>query len=187
MNVLQNSPPLPLDLFFLVIPEQILISSSSNWWMRSTKRFLTANHAYQWSSTCFSLIYCLLNQLNGVVMRSRVKYCIINSNTIFFLCVLVCYSLMNINFCYSSLSHHLLYTNLALLGQVGLGVAMSVCMPACLRHRVQFFSRPLIGPQITWPDSGLSLVNPPSLPYCSGWHFFSQFICLHFVCLKASF
>ena len=30
------------------------------------------------------------------------------------------------------------------------------------------FSRPLIGPHITWPDPGLSLVNPPSLQYGGG-------------------
>ena len=39
------------------------------------------------------------------------------------------------------------------LGRVGLRVAMSVCVFVCLCvilcHRVQFFSRPLIGPQIT--------------------------------------
>ena len=39
------------------------------------------------------------------------------------------------------------------LGRVGLRVAMSVCLCVCvsviLCHRVQFFSRPLIGPQIT--------------------------------------
>ena len=44
----------------------------------------------------------------------------------------------------------------------------SVCLCACLRHGVQFFSRPLIRPQITWPDPGLSWVNPPSLPYGGG-------------------
>ena len=40
-----------------------------------------------------------------------------------------------------------------------------VRMCVCLRHRMQFFFRPLIGPQITRPDAGLSLVIPPSLPY----------------------
>ena len=33
---------------------------------------------------------------------------------------------------------------------------------------MRFFSRPLIGPQITWPDPGLSLDNPPFLPYGGG-------------------
>ena len=46
-----------------------------------------------------------------------------------------------------------LFTNSAPLGRVGHRVAMSVCVcvcvSVCLRHRVQFFSRPLIGPQIT--------------------------------------
>ena len=34
---------------------------------------------------------------------------------------------------------------------------------------MQFFSRPLIGPQITWPDPGLSLVNPPWSLKNGGW------------------
>ena len=46
-------------------------------------------------------------------------------------------------------------------------VCLSVCMSVCMRHRVQFFSRPLIDPQKTWPDPSLSLVNPPSPPW--GW------------------
>ena len=33
-----------------------------------------------------------------------------------------------------------------------------------LRHQMQFFSRPLIGPEITWSVPGLSLVNPPPWP-----------------------
>ena len=40
-------------------------------------------------------------------------------------------------------------TELKILGRDGHRVAMSVCVCVCLRHRVQFFSRPLIGPQIT--------------------------------------
>ena len=47
----------------------------------------------------------------------------------------------------------IIFTNSAPLGQVGHRVAMSVCLSVCLfvclRHRLQFFSRPLIGPQIT--------------------------------------
>ena len=38
-----------------------------------------------------------------------------------------------------------------------------VCLSVCLRHRVQFFPRPLIGPEVTWSVPGLSLVLPPSL------------------------
>ena len=45
------------------------------------------------------------------------------------------------------------FTNSAPLGRVGHRVAMSVCgdvcVSVCLRHRVQFFVRPLIGPQVT--------------------------------------
>ena len=36
--------------------------------------------------------------------------------------------------------------------------AMSVCLSVCPLP-MQFFSRPLIGPQITWSDPGLSLVE----------------------------
>ena len=43
----------------------------------------------------------------------------------------------------------ILFHQLGPLGRVGLRVAMSVCLCVCLCHRVQFFSRPLIGPQIT--------------------------------------
>ena len=43
-------------------------------------------------------------------------------------------------------------------------VAMSVCLSVCLCHRVQFFSRPLIGPEVTCSGPGLSLVPPPSTP-----------------------
>ena len=42
-----------------------------------------------------------------------------------------------------------IFTNSAPLGRVGHRVAMSVCLFVCLRHQVQFFSRPLIGPRIT--------------------------------------
>ena len=42
-----------------------------------------------------------------------------------------------------------IFTNSAPLGRVGHRVAMSVRGCVCLRHRVYFFSRPLIGPQIT--------------------------------------
>ena len=46
-----------------------------------------------------------------------------------------------------------IFTNSASLGRVGHRVAMSVCLSVCisvcLRHRVHFFSRPLIGPEIT--------------------------------------
>ena len=44
---------------------------------------------------------------------------------------------------------HSIFTNSAPLGRVGHRVAMSVCVSVCLRHRVQLFSRPLIGPEIT--------------------------------------
>ena len=66
-----------------------------------------------------------------------------------------------------------IFTNSAPLGRVGHRVAMFVCLwvclSVCLRHWVQFFSRPLIGPEITWSVPGLSLVDPaapfpPPLP-----------------------
>ena len=37
-------------------------------------------------------------------------------------------------------------------------------MYVCLRHRLQFSLRPLIGPHITLADPSLSLVNPPPPP-----------------------
>ena len=40
----------------------------------------------------------------------------------------------------------------------------SVCVFVCLRHQMQFISRPLIGHEITWSVPGLSLVDPP-LPF----------------------
>ena len=40
-------------------------------------------------------------------------------------------------------------------------VCVFVCLSVCLRHRMQFISRPHIGPEITWSVPGLSLVNPP--------------------------
>ena len=56
------------------------------------------------------------------------------------------------------------------LGRVGLVVAMCVCFFPCffislffcfsdVPFSCIFFLRPLIGPQITWPDPGLSLVH----------------------------
>ena len=42
------------------------------------------------------------------------------------------------------------------------------------------FFRPFIGPQITWPDPGLSLVNPPSLPYGGGGGGWLIFIFFYF-------
>ena len=42
-----------------------------------------------------------------------------------------------------------LFTNSAPLGRVGHRVAISICMYVCLRHLVHFFSKPLIGQQIT--------------------------------------
>ena len=42
-------------------------------------------------------------------------------------------------------------------------VCLSVCLCLFLRHQMQFFARPLIGPEITWSVPGLSLVNPPGL------------------------
>ena len=54
-----------------------------------------------------------------------------------------------------------LFTNSAPLGRVGHRVTLSVWMCVCLRHRVQFFPRPLIGPEITWSVPDLSLVLPP--------------------------
>ena len=55
------------------------------------------------------------------------------------------------------------------LGWVGLVVAMCVSLFICLMSPFHVtFSRPHIGPQITWPDPGLSLVNPLSLPYGGG-------------------
>ena len=38
---------------------------------------------------------------------------------------------------------------------------MSVCLSVCLCHRVQFFPRPLSGPEITQSVPSLSLVLPP--------------------------
>ena len=48
--------------------------------------------------------------------------------------------------------HRLVHTYhlfLSLNRHVRLSVCLSVCVSVCLRHWVQFFSRPLIGPQIT--------------------------------------
>ena len=42
---------------------------------------------------------------------------------------------------------------------VYLFVCLSVCLPVC--YPVQFFSRPLFGPEITWSVPGPSLVLPP--------------------------
>ena len=47
------------------------------------------------------------------------------------------------------------------LGRFFHRVAMSVCVFLCLSLFMRFFSRPLIGPQVTWSDPGLSLVDPP--------------------------
>ena len=44
-------------------------------------------------------------------------------------------------------------------------VRLFVCVSVECPLPMRFFSRPIIGPQITWLDPGLSLVNPPSLPY----------------------
>ena len=41
---------------------------------------------------------------------------------------------------------------------------LSVCLDVRLRHWVQFFQKPLIGPEVTWPVPGLSLVLPGSPP-----------------------
>ena len=55
--------------------------------------------------------------------------------------------------CFLCLKNARDFHQLGPLGRVGLRVAMSVCVSVCLSvcmcHRVQFFSRPLIGPQIT--------------------------------------
>ena len=59
-----------------------------------------------------------------------------------------------------------IFTNSSPLGRVGHKVVMSVCLYVCAIG-CSFF-RPLIGPQITWPDPGLWLINPPSLPYGGG-------------------
>ena len=45
-------------------------------------------------------------------------------------------------------------------------VSLSLCLS--VPSGAAYFSRPVIGPQITWPDPGLSLLNPPSLPYGGG-------------------
>ena len=42
-------------------------------------------------------------------------------------------------------------------------VYLSVCLSVVFRHRVQFFFRPIIGPQVTWSVPGLSLPPPPVL------------------------
>ena len=52
-----------------------------------------------------------------------------------------------------------IFTESASLGQFSHRVAGSVCQDVCLRHRVQFFPRPLIGPEITWSVPGLWLVH----------------------------
>ena len=57
------------------------------------------------------------------------------------------------------------------LGQFGLVVKMTVCVYVYIficPLPMQLFTRPLIGPRITWSVWGLSLVTPPSLPYCGG-------------------
>ena len=55
----------------------------------------------------------------------------------------------------------MIFTNSAPLGRVGLVVAISICMCfGMLSPPMLFFSRPLIGPQITLSVPGLSLVNP---------------------------
>ena len=66
------------------------------------------------------------------------------------------------------------FTNSAPLGRVGHRVAMSVCvsvcLSVCLRHRVQFFSRPLIGPQITRSFEGSKHSElGPSSSSLAGW------------------
>ena len=58
------------------------------------------------------------------------------------------------NFCITIPNYKLLsFHQLGPLGRVGLVVVMSVYLPVCvcvvLRHHVQFFSRPLIGPQVS--------------------------------------
>ena len=42
-----------------------------------------------------------------------------------------------------------IFTKSVLLGRFSHKVAMSVCLCVYLRHQVQFFSRPAIGPQVT--------------------------------------
>ena len=44
-----------------------------------------------------------------------------------------------------------------------ISICVSVWMSVCLRHQVQFFPRPLIGPEFTWSVPGLSLVLPLAL------------------------
>ena len=43
-------------------------------------------------------------------------------------------------------------------------VIESQCLDVCLRHRMHFFFRPLIGPDITW-SVPRPLIGPPSLPH----------------------
>ena len=51
-----------------------------------------------------------------------------------------------------------IFTETAPLDRFSHRVAMSfclfVCLSVCLHHRVQSFSRPLIGPEVTWSDLG---------------------------------
>ena len=47
-------------------------------------------------------------------------------------------------------------------------VRVFVCLCVWCPLPMQFFFRLLIDPQMTWPDPGLSLVNPRSLPYGGG-------------------
>ena len=56
------------------------------------------------------------------------------------------------------------------LSRVGRIVDMSVCLSGWCPLPMRFFSRPLIGPQVTWSVRGLWLVNTPSLPnfFCFG-------------------
>ena len=54
--------------------------------------------------------------------------------------------------------------NLQILCIFGLEVAMSIRLCVCPLP-MQFFLKPFFSPQITWSVGGLSLVNPPSLPY----------------------
>ena len=56
------------------------------------------------------------------------------------------------------------------LGRFFHRVPMSIYLSVCLSPFHVFFLRPLIGPQITWSDPDLSLVDPPPL-----WGWFSKY------------
>ena len=98
---------------------------------------------------CFSVFFSLLVLIISYffflwLIISLIENCLDSIFTVFLISVLGI--IRSIHFLY------IIFTNSAPLGRVGHRVAMSVCVCVCLRHRVQFFLRPFIGPEVTWPD-----------------------------------